>query len=256
MSDRGGTGDQNGKGRQRLEKLFYQRAIRLLQPGGVLVLIVPYYSLDREFAGWIGNYLERVVAYRAGVVTYKQAVVVGIRRRSPGKAAERQQVLDHLESIRTGEHDDLLPTLWPGEPYRVPKMLDTGKFRFHAVTVDNAQLLEEIARYPCLWPQFDLHFGKSGKTQRPPLRALSGWHLALVLAAGQVSGVVRSNDGTKVFVVKGDTYKKKEVVTTFEESPSGRVTEIRTATDVFVPAIRALDFTPGSPTFGKALVIQ
>lgn len=71
-----------------------------------------------------------------------------------------------------------------------------------------------------------------------------------------MSGVVRSNDTRTIYVIKGDTFKKKEVTTTFEETASGGITEIRTATDVFVPAIRALDFTPGSPTFGKALVIR
>lgn len=256
VSDRGATGDGSGRARQRLEKLFYQRAIRLLQPGGILVLIVPHYSLDRELSGWIVNHLDRVVAYRAAESIYKQAVVVGERRRSPVQSGETREVRDYLESIRSGGNEELLPAHWQGEPYRVPAAMSTGQFRFHAVNVDIARLREEITRFPCLWPQFDLHLGNTAKTRRPPLRALSRWHLALSLAAGQVSGVVRSNDGRKVYVVKGDTFKKKEVTTTFEESASGGITEIRTATDVFVPAIRALDFTPGSSTFGKALVIQ
>lgn len=92
VSDQGATGDR-GKGRQRLEKLFYQRAIRLLQPGGILVLIVPHYSLDREFTGWIASHLDRVVAYRAAESTYKQAVVVGVRRRSPGDRRNTVQTI-------------------------------------------------------------------------------------------------------------------------------------------------------------------
>ncbi|MGH8498356.1 MAG: hypothetical protein ACRERV_06055 [Methylococcales bacterium] len=46
------------------------------------------------------------------------------------------------------------------------------------------------------------------------------------------------------------------MTTTFEENASGKSTEIQTTTDVFAPAIRALNFTPGSPAFGKALVIR
>ena len=91
---------------------------------------------------------------------------------------------------------------------------------------------------------------------RSPLRGLSRWHLALSLAAGQVSGVVRSNDGRRVYVVKGDTFKGKDVKTTYEQTESGHSIQIRTATDVFLPVIRALDFTPGSETFGQALVIR
>ena len=37
-----------GQGRARLEKLFYQRALPLLQYGGVLVFIVPSYVARRR----------------------------------------------------------------------------------------------------------------------------------------------------------------------------------------------------------------
>ncbi|MBM9961136.1 class I SAM-dependent methyltransferase, partial [Pseudomonas aeruginosa] len=42
-----------GQGRARLEKLFYQRSLSLLQYGGVLVFIVPGYVLDAELVGWL-----------------------------------------------------------------------------------------------------------------------------------------------------------------------------------------------------------
>jgi len=78
---------------------------------------------------------------------------------------------------------------------------------------------------------------------------------ALALAAGQVSGVVRAADG-RVYVIKGDTHKEKEAKVEVEEKPNGRITETRILTDRFVPVIRALDFTPGSPSFGQVLVIR
>lgn len=255
VSDQAANGDKTGKGRKRLEKMFYQRAVRLLQPDGILVLIVPHYSLDREFSGWIGEHLEQIAAFRAVDPTYKQAVVVGTRRREPAGAKEMQEVRRTLETIRTGDVSEILPEVWPGEAYTIPAA-PSSAFRFQAMSVDAEQLGEEIARFPCLWPQFRLHLGKTGRTHRPPLRALSKWHIALSLAAGQVSGAVRSNDGERIFVIKGDTYKRKKKSTTFEELASGAVTEIRTETDEFVAAIRALDFTPGSETFGKALIVE
>lgn len=253
VSDQATTGDTK-KGRQRLEKLFYQRAVKLLQPGGIMVLIVPHHTLDKEFSGWISSHFERVVAYLSPEQAFKQAVVVGVRATTP-VGDEGRKARGWLERVCKGDDRKELPETWPGEPYRVPRATDKAP-NFQAMRIDQAQLQEEIRRFPCLWPQFEMHFGKAGKPQRQPLRALSRWHLALSLAAGQVSGVVRSNDGRRVYVIKGDTFKKKNVVTTFEETPSGRHREIRTATDVFVPVIRALDFTPGSPTFGEALVIQ
>lgn len=257
VGDQAATGDAR-KGRARLEKVFYQRAVKLLQPGGVMVLIVPHYGLDKDLSGWIARDFESVAAFLAPEQRFKQAVVVGVRR--PGWAAagdEAKMIRSRLGEICCGEATEVLPEIWAGESYRVPAV-SGGKtpFKFQAFRIDPEQLREEICRYPTLWPQFELHFGRAGQPHRRPLAGLSRWHLALSLAAGQVSGVVPSNDGSKVYVIKGDTFKEKEVTTSYEETSRGERREIRTATDVFVPVIRALDFTPGSPTFGQALVIK
>jgi hypothetical protein len=86
--------------------------------------------------------------------------------------------------------------------------------------------------------------------------ALSDWHLALALAAGQVSGVVHSNDGTRTYVVKGDTFKYKKESVQLEEMGENETREVRTSLDVFVPVIKALDFSSDSPTFGQVLTIK
>jgi len=57
-------------------------------------------------------------------------------------------------------------------------------------------------------------------------------------------------------VVKGDTHKEKEVKVDIEEQEDGRVSEVRILTDRFVPTIRAIDFTPDSPTFGRVIMIR
>lgn len=253
VGDQASTGDAQA-GRRRLEKLFYQRAYRLLQPGGVMVLVVPHYSLDKEYAGWIAGHFERVEAFLSPEQRFKQAVVVGVRANAWQSGDLAKQTRQKLERLSCGEAGTL-PETWDGQPYEIPE--DRGQaLEFIAKRLDPAQLAGEIQRHPCLWPQFGLHLGKVGQARRRPLRALSRWHLALSLAAGQVSGVVRSNDGRRVYVVKGDTFKRKDVKTTYEESSNGGYTEVRTATDVFKPVIRALDFTPGSETFGQALVIR
>src|SRR3546814_3669605 len=49
--DTSGNLGYEGKGRARLEKLFYQRMLPLLQYGGILVFILPSYVLDQEMVG-------------------------------------------------------------------------------------------------------------------------------------------------------------------------------------------------------------
>ena len=164
-----------GQGRARLEKLFYQRSLSLLQYSGVLVFIVP---------------------------------------------------------------------ASPAEPEH-----------FFRVTMEPEQFADEVGRLQGLWPSLDTHLGTAQQSLRPPARALSHWHLALALAAGAISGVVRSQTG-RVLVVKGDTHKDKTLQREFTEREDGSIAETRILTDKFVPVIRAWDMTPGSPTRGEVLTIR
>jgi hypothetical protein len=128
--------------------------------------------------------------------------------------------------------------------------------RFELVALDGLQLADTLGSTPGLWKQHDQLFniGRSVSHKRP-LCDVSNWHLALMLAAGQVSGVVRSKDG-RVFVVRGDTYKDKQVTTSTEPGAKGQAITVRTHTDIFVPAIRGLDMTPGSKTLGEVFTIR
>lgn len=174
VSDRQGVRESQG-GRKRLEKVFYQRGYPSLQYGGILVLIVPAYSLDREFSGWIATHFERVRVFRAAVDTFKQVVVLGRRRRSDGTDTELRA---RLEAISVGDaQTDSLPEIWAGDTYTVPAA-PSGDVRFVAGQLEPRQLADELRRYPCLWDQFELRFAQVERTHRRPLRALSRWHLA------------------------------------------------------------------------------
>ena len=252
VADHSGGVAKQWTGRKRLEKLFYSLTNGVLQFGGVLVLIIPSTSLDRELSGWIARQYDRVQVFMAPVQTYKQVVVLGVRRR----VAEGRQVSavrDRLAQVGEGELPPVLPEVWDQSPYIIPVTQATPTLM--TTRIDVTQLNQLVARHPCLWSQFQGVFGRVATTHRRPLCALSDWHLGLSLAAGQVSGVVTADDG-RVFVIKGDTYKRKRVTTESIDNGEGRFTETVTHTDIFVPVIRALDMTPDSPHFGKAVEIS
>ena len=48
-----------------------------------------------------------------------------------------------------------------------------------------------------------------------------------------------------MFLIKGDTFKKKERTVATQVDDNGSVTETITMLDRFVPVINAIDFTPG-----------
>ena len=132
-----------------------------------------------------------------------------------------------------------------------------GKGRaLYVIRIDAPQLEAELSRFQkhTLWPQFGRHFTTQGLKPRAPLRALSDWHLALALAAGQISGVVESVSGRRL-LIKGDTFKDRTKSVAYETRSDGSVSEIQTFTDRFVPAINGIDFTAGEG-YGEVVSIR
>lgn len=252
VADQAQLGTPQKRGRQRLEKLFYQRTNGLLQFDGVMVLIVPDRSLDKELSTWIATHFRDVACFRAAEDTYRQVVIFGVRRRAGHALAS---VRDQLLAYGLGDAEPpTLPTHWPAASrYVVPAATDR-QAGLRYLRMDATQLASELSSQPGLWAQFDMRFNHAGLPPRPPLRALTQWHLALSLAAGQVAGVVEARDG-RTFVIKGATHKDRETSVEHRPREDGSAQEIRTLTDRFVPVIRALDFTPG-PGFGRALTIR
>lgn len=251
VSDKAATGEKEKS--DRLEKQFMRRTLGLIQFGGVMVLIVPHYILDTELSSLIARNFERVEVFMAPEQQFKQCVIFGVKRRSdtPDPA-----IVKRLEAVGGGTLPPELPELWTGEPYVVPQASDDSAFAFNAVRLDAPQLESELERMEksTLWPQFEPMFSALARSHRRPLRGLSEWHLALALAAGQISGVVESKDGRKL-LIKGDTFKEKLVTSEFSENKDGERQETRIATDIFVPVIRGIDFTPGN-SFGEIITIR
>ena len=245
-----------GQGRARLEKLFYQRSLPLLQYGGVLIFIVPSYALDPELVGWLTRHFADLRIYRAVEAQFKQVVIFGRRVRQRDQASDSAKAVRGL-LLQIGQGDaeaEELPVEWPFLPYTVP-VSPAEPEHFYRVTMEPEQFADEVGRLQGLWPSLDTHLGAAQQSLRPPARALSHWHLALALAAGAISGVVTSKSG-RTLVVKGDTHKEKTLQTEYTERDDGSVAETRILTDKFVPVIRAWDMTPGSATRGEVLIIR
>ncbi|MBQ0960472.1 SAM-dependent methyltransferase [Ideonella sp. 4Y11] len=253
VTDAVGSGDRP-VGRLRHEKIFCRRTFNLLQPGGILVLIVPYYVLDQELSSLIARHFEDVSVHLAPEQQFKQCVVMGRKHRPSTPDAG---IVKRLVAFAAGDDQRELPQTWPTEPYEVPAIRPGDEFNMTVVRLDARQLRAELdgglARHS-LWPRFDLHMKPRLGDMRPPLRAMTDWHLALALAAGQVSGVVTSEAGRRL-LVKGRTHKVKDTQVLTETAEDGSITETRVLVDRFVTVIRGLDLTPGV-TLGQIVTIQ
>ncbi|MGM3182608.1 DUF6094 domain-containing protein [Dickeya oryzae] len=254
--DANGNIGYEGKGRPRLEKLFYQRTLPLLQYHGILVFIIPFYVLDQEMVGWLTRHFAELSVFRAVDTQFKQVVLFGRRARQHDLASEDvKSTRARLLQIGQGEQDaEELPPEWTSLPYIVPGTQAEPE-HFYRISIEPMQFAEEVQRLRGLWPAFDTHLGAAQQSLRAPARALSEWHLALALAAGAISSVVQSKSG-RTLAVKGDTYKQKVTSTEYCERDDGSIAETRILTDKFVPVIRAWDLSPDSATLGRILTIH
>jgi hypothetical protein len=240
-------------GKKRLEKEFYKRSHPWLAFDGVLVLIVPYYVFDAEFSNLISKQYRQVKVFMAPEQQFKQCVLFGIKRKSDRPDPE---VASQLLEMASGKLPPTLPENWVDELYQVPSTVTGPAFTASRMSLEEVEFELNRISQGTLWSELAQFTGAAILQPRAPLRSMSKWHLALALAAGQVSGVVRSKDG-RTLLVKGDTYKDKSVVVSYEEADSkkGTVREVRVCTDKFVPVIRGIDFTPGR-MYGHLVTIQ
>ncbi|HHZ8190527.1 TPA: DUF6094 domain-containing protein [Pseudomonas aeruginosa] len=254
--DANGNLGYEGKGRGRLEKLFYQRSLALLQYGGILVFIIPSHVLDQEMVGWLTRHFADLSVFQAVDKQFKQVVVFGRRVRQRDQAGDDVKASRvRLLQIGLSEQEaDELPPEWTLLPYVVP-LAQAEPEHFYRISMEPEQFADEVRRLKGLWPAFETHLGATQQTLRAPARALSQWHLALALAAGAISGVVQSPTG-RTLAVKGDTFKQKSSAVEYRERDDGSLAETRILTDKFVPVIRAWDLTPSSSTLGQVLTIH
>lgn len=235
--------DADAGNAERLERTFLKKTVPFLQLGGVLVYIVPFYALDDEIRTYLARNFTNLRFFMAPEQQFKQCVILGTKVK-PGHP--RKDALDMLAKAQAGElNEQVLPEVWDDEPYIVPPIVEGSEFDFHAVRIDGPQLVDELAKWSSslLWPNFETCFNQVRDSHRRPLRDMTKWHLALALAAGQVTGRIQSSDG-RVFLIKGDTFKKKERSVSTEVDDKGNVSETITMLDKFVPVINAIEFTP------------
>lgn len=242
--------EKQDKGLSRLEIQFLRRVFPTLKRKGVLVLVVPYPSLTKPFTHYLSTHLEGVSVYQAETNRFKQVVIIGYKTNMTGEVhrIEREKTANLLYNTGKGEHIPsriMMQTLYQVTP------ISPTPFRFETVTPDKALLEATFQLHSGLWPSFSMSFEQDKRQWVPqPLRRLSPWHLSLSLAAGQISGLVISNDGKQKLLVKGGTQKIQRTQVNVDEHQV-----VTTKIDQFVPLIRAINVTSGEQ-YGSIVIIK
>jgi predicted RNA methylase len=239
-----------GEGK-RAEYQFLRDTTKWLQPGGLLVYIVPQYRVDARMAGFLATAYEVIRAYRfpdPEYAQFRQAVIFGIGKKEPSRDDASSLAL--LQQCRNG-----LPVL-PESPsaeerYALSTFSEDDRFYFRGTEINPQDALAEAIAAGA-WNSSEWQAWLTPTTNLSafrPLMPLKKGHLAMLIAAGLMQNLLLTNEqmtneqmtnGQKGqrLLVKGRTYKVQEQVQSDDEDE-----EI--LRDRFVTEIVALDLTSG-----------
>ncbi len=198
----------------RLEFSFLRAAHPLLKPGGVLIYLVPQRRLNERVARVLAANFEKVRVYRFPDPEYdrfRQIAVIGTKRAAP-VAVSADGLPDCLQDVPSRELKPLPAR--PKAAYDVPPSPAIRVFK--STEIDTEALAQELAASKL--GRSEVGSREVGR-DRPPVPLHAG-HVALLLAAGELDGVV--GKGKDRHVVRG--YVKKTVDTTQDEDDRGNQT--------------------------------
>jgi SAM-dependent methyltransferase len=214
--------DELGGG-NRTEQTFLQHATTLLRPGGVMILVCPEDVADSDYddvAQTFKQWYDRIaiVPFPDGHRRFNEVMVFGVKRSSPISPYTVE-----WNPRRTGISSYTLPA--GIKPRRWEKIEMTEAEISRAFAASPLRRFLEPPAEPTL-PQ-------------PPL-ALGVGHIALLLAAGNLDGVVRPDDEPP-HVVRGTADKVEYVASQDEtENDDGSVTTKTVLAERIVLTVRAV----------------
>jgi hypothetical protein len=214
---------------ERQERAFFRMTVPYLNPGGVLVYIIPQNRLDKAIARLLASRLEHIHVLRFPDPEYgdfRQIIVFGVRKTDNNLDEHEALRLPNIPKIELSAPSDKAEMAYP-VPASGPLTL------FRSILVDPEELEKHMAQ-SALWKRFAALTTRSELLMpRPPLPLHSG-HLGLLVAAGKLDGIMGTGEDSHL--VKGSVRK----ITTVLQEIKGEVLEEREL-DRYVVSIKILN---------------
>jgi hypothetical protein len=216
-----------------------------LQPGGLLVYVVPQHLLrHRQTARYLASWFDDIRAVRFPNESYpqfKQIVLFGTRREKSNIADP--EIVARLK--RLAEAGEGMMPIDEGQPapYRLPKLIVTNdQFYFRGFFVKPETAISEAStRGVSQTLLFRQHLEPgTGLHKLEPLTPMRLGHLTGIIAAGHINNQVLENDGQRL-LIKGSNFKRKVRTTEREEREEGAYVIYTKDTEQVVTNITILD---------------
>ncbi len=251
----------------RLEYQWLTRSRPWLQPGGLLIWVVPQHLLKlRKAVRYLAGWYEQLTVYRfpdlpqpgGGGSLYEQfhQIVLFGRRRVKGVPPDEETVARLIE-MAAGK-DALPPLAAAASPaYRLPALIvPDGRFHFRSFFIDPADALAEAANVGVTtgsdWQQHLDPAGQQAALQ--PLTPLKLGHMHSVIAAGHLNNQVlagepdlcralprHGDEPGQRLLIKGRSYKVPRHDQYREELPDGRIRVTNLETETVVTDITTIN---------------
>ena len=190
---------------QRAELAFLERSHRYLKTGGLLVYIIPQSQLDLTAQPLSQNYeaLQAWSMQDPEYETFKQVIVMGLRKRQPAPDYEQENNLRMMATKRPPSLEE-----WEGNPYRIQAQLPPG-IGMKVTQMDQGSAMEEARDRGVLTSrEFDALMTRGADREQMPLMPLRKGHLVSLIAAGLLNNMKLEHEGLQI-LVKGRSFKKK-----------------------------------------------
>ena len=242
--------------RQRSEPAWLRLLTPALQPGGILVFIIPEPRVTKELRRYLATHYRQVALFKfphPEYLAFRQVVIFGVKTASSLRDRRRIEALT-AEDIDYQTLESRLTPLYAIAPQLIPGPIE---FRSHWVSPDD-QLAEAAAHG--IWQDPRIHDALDFPITGPctPLMPLRKGHLARMIAAGMLNNQ-RIATGSTRWIIKGFTDKTtKQLPPEEEHFDTTKGHETRTVTrviEMFVPQIQAWDITEG-PTYGQHVIVN
>jgi hypothetical protein len=221
--------DDEVGGGQRTEATFLQRATQWLRPGGILCFVCPDHVVERwEVSDFLSQWYTRLATlpFPAEHRRFNEVIVFGVKR---SKSVERH----NEKAVEECERLPLPPD--PALPYDIPP--GTPPKRFEKIELTESEVAAEFKTSPL---RRRMEPPPAPPLPRPPLPLATG-HLALLLAAGHLDGVVRPA-GEPPHVVRGTAHKVTYTASVEEiENKDGSVTTRTTTSEKILLTVRTAE---------------
>ncbi|MCL6446081.1 MAG: hypothetical protein K6T83_22000 [Alicyclobacillus sp.] len=237
---------QSGLGGElfRKELIFLRDLSKYLAPNGVLVFIIPRYTLGSEMVNALVYRYTDLAVYRFDEDEYqvfKQVVVFGRRRERNLRSAKEMSEADRQaknELLAYGK-DENLPMPYLDSPddrrWTVPIADTDTQILFRGYILDDAELRLDLAQSEAFKVAANMLMPvNTGATLRRPLLPFRRTHMATLIAAGALNGAVGVGENRHMVVGMTRKVVNREVVRTDDGS------ETIIDTESYVTAVRTI----------------